>query len=132
MLGFAMTGIDQALANIRRIAAAVTDDQVRPVAMAALEPVAAEARLLVPVRTGNLRSDIEVSATLPNGEDAQYRGKAVFVGTFGSDDWYAWDVEIGTVTRRAEPFLVPAVDAKASTVFDLLGEGVGRLILGAA
>ncbi|PHR90447.1 MAG: hypothetical protein COA80_16205 [Leeuwenhoekiella sp.] len=131
MIGFELRGTDAAVAAIRNIRAKVTDDTVRPIALAALEPVAEEARVLVPVRSGNLRSDIAVSPTLPNGEDAGYHGRAVFVGTFGSDDWYAWDVEMGGVNRRANPFLVPAVETKAPMVFDLLGEGVGRLILGA-
>ncbi|TXC73964.1 hypothetical protein FSZ31_04380 [Sphingorhabdus soli] len=129
MLDFSLSGIEEAIANIRTVGAAVNDDSVGESALAALEPVAEDARSLAPVESGDLRDSIVVSLTLPDGGEAYFDGRAAFVGPLTSSQFYAWFVEMGTVKMRAEPFLLPAIDANEALVFEVLGAGVGQTIM---
>jgi hypothetical protein len=123
-----LTGHREAQINLRRIAQALGDDQMREFAIEALQPVADTARSLVSVRSGATRDGITVSARLPDGSEAEYNGRAAFVGTLDTDSRVPWYLELGTVKQRAEPFLIPAVDAEAEHVFDILGGLAGRAI----
>lgn len=125
----ALTGDREARANLSRIAASVGDDRMRIFAMQALEPVAEDARSLVPVRSGITRDGIVVSDRLPDGADAEFNGRAVFVGVLEGDSYWAGFLEFGTVKMRAKPFLLPAIDANQDRVFDLLGDLAGKAIL---
>ncbi len=129
MLSVTLTGDQEAMANLRKIAAAVGDDHMREFAVEALEPVAEAARSLVPVRSGASKEGIVVRARLPDGGEAEFKGKAAFVGVLEGPSYWAWFVELGTVKMRAEPFLIPAVDSKADHVFDILGQLAGRAML---
>ncbi|MBB4857196.1 HK97 gp10 family phage protein [Novosphingobium chloroacetimidivorans] len=126
-----MTGDQDAMANLRKIAAALGDDQMREFAIEALEPVAETARSLVPVRSGVTKEGIVVSGRLPDGGEAEFNGKAAFVGVLEGGSFWGWFVELGTVKVRAEPFLIPAVDAETDHVFDILGQLAGRAIMAA-
>ena len=63
------------------------------------ENVRTEAQRIVPVRTGYLRSTITSRTTEWNAE-------------VGAEASYAADIEFGTRTAQAKPFLKPAVESK--------------------
>lgn len=130
MLDFTLSGIDAALANIRRIGSAVTDDTIKPEAMAALEPVLETARQLVPRDTDELHDSLVISDRL---HDAPERGKggSVYVGVLQGQALHGWFVEGGTVHMQAQPFLGPAFEQHRDLIIDILGKGAGRLILNA-
>jgi len=113
MLDFAIRGLETARSNLRRLVAPVNDRRIGENAAAALEPIAEEARRLVPKDSGDLFETIGVSNELADfGSD----GKAALVGVLRagatqgfSHVFYAHFIEFGTVTQRAQPFLAPAV-----------------------
>lgn len=129
MLDLKFTGVDEALANIRKVSAPVNDNRIGENAAAALEPVAEDARRLAPVDHGDLRESIGITASLT--EQNQFDGRAVFVGPLGANVFYAAFIELGTVKMRAQPFLAPAVHENRELVFDVLGSLVGYDMIGA-
>lgn len=133
MIKFDLTGIDQAMAAIRKIGTAVTDDTIKPEAMAALEPVAETARMLAPVNSGELRDSIVVGDTLHRApeRDGGRKGKNVYVGVLAGQAFHGWFVEMGTVKMAAQPFLAPAFEQHRDEIIDILGQRAGRLILNA-
>lgn len=131
MIKFALNGVEQAIAAVRNIGAAVTDDTIKPEAMKALEPVAETARMLAPVLSGELRESIVVSDRLHSApsRDGGRKGKTVYVGVLAGQAFHGWFVEAGTVKMAAQPFLAPAFEQHRDEIIDLLGKGAGRLIL---
>jgi HK97 gp10 family phage protein len=130
MIKFALDGVEQAIAAVRNIGAAVTDDTIKPEAMKALEPVAETARMLVPVLSGDLRESIVVSDHLQSAPARGGRGSAgVYVGVLAGQAFHGWFVEAGTVKMAAQPFLAPAFEQHRDEIVDILGKGAGRLIL---
>lgn len=134
MIKFALGGVEQAIASIRNIGAAVNDNSLSIEAMRALEPVAETARLLAPVQSGELRDSIVVSDQLLSQprRDGGRKGGGVYVGVLATQAFYAWFVELGTVKMAAQPFLAPAFEQHRQDIIDILGKGAGRLILKAA
>lgn len=133
MLDFALDGIDEALDAVRRVVRPVNDKRIGENASAALEPVAEDARRLVPVESGDLRDTIRVSAEY-SGE-GYTDGRMVVVGPLAAGDarhvFYAHFLEFGTITMRAQPFMGPAVAKHQELVFDVLGERIGQDMIGA-
>lgn len=130
MLNFDLSGIEDAVAAIRRIGGAVTDDTIKPEAMHALEPVLETARQLVPRDTDELHDSIVIGDQLRDGPE-RGRGGSVYVGVLAGKALHGWFVEGGTVHMQAEPFLGPAFEQHRELVIDILGKGAGRLILSA-
>lgn len=126
MLDFKLTGVEDAIAALRRAVAPVNDERIGENAMAALEPIAEEARRLVPVDSGDLRDSIAISNTLADGGA---NGRAVYVGPVRAGDgknvFYAHFIEFGTIKMRAYPFLAPAVFKHRELVFDVLAVRIG-------
>lgn len=127
-----ISGFDEAFAAIRRVGKSVHGPEMTDAAVLALEPVAEDARALVPVDSGDLRSGIVVSKIAPEGSDIDQDGQSVFVGPLANLLFYAGFVEFGTVKMRAQPFMGPAVDANEALVFEILGRGSGDLIMAAS
>lgn len=133
MLGFELSGIPEALDNLKRVVAPVNDRRIGENAAAALEPIAEEARRLVPRDSGDLYDTIGVSNELA---DFGTRGVGIAVGVLraGGRDahvFYAHFIEFGTVTSRAQPFLAPAVFKHADLVLKVLGVKIGQDMIGA-
>lgn len=89
------------------------------------EIIASEARLLVPVDSGNLRDSITVSDERLGGafkmdSGLGSRSVQVFIGprTRGGrpDGFYGHMVEFGTVKMAAQPFMRPAFDSTEGQV----------------
>lgn len=129
MLKAEFRGIEEAITNVRKIYLAVHSDQMGRCATKALEPVAVAARELAPYLSGDLRDNIIVSTSLPDGGDAEFNGQAAFVGPLSGDIFYAGFLEFGTLKMRAYPFLAPAVDANEALVFEIFGRETGQMML---
>lgn len=133
MLDFAMDGIDAAIDAIHRVVRPVNNKRIGENAAAALEPIAEDARRLVPVESGDLRDTIRVS--LEYVDEGFTDGSMVVVGALAAGDarhvFYAHFLEFGTITMRARPFLGPAIAKHQELVFDVLGERIGRDMIGA-
>ncbi|WP_370189252.1 HK97-gp10 family putative phage morphogenesis protein [Qipengyuania sp.] len=133
MLDFAMDGIDAAIDAVRRVVRPVNNKRIGENAAAALEPIAEDARRLVPVESGDLRDTIRVSLEFADGGFTD--GSMVVVGPLAAGDarhvFYAHFLEFGTITMRARPFLGPAIAKHQELVFDVLGERIGRDMIGA-
>ena len=127
MLDFGISGVSQAQSNLKRAIAPVNDQRIGENAQAALEPIAEEARRLVPRDSGDLYDTIAVSNELADfGSDGM--GIAVGVLRAGSDAsvFYAHFIENGTVTSRAQPFLAPAVFLHQDLALEVLGVSIGQ------
>lgn len=100
-----------------------TSRHLKPQARAAVHKTArdieADAKLLAPVRTGNLRNSITTEAT-----DVASLVEAVV----GPTAEYGAHVEFGTSYQRPQPYLGPAVDAHIFDLEDALAE-IGANIL---
>jgi HK97 gp10 family phage protein len=105
-------------AQLRQIAAKmeVYKKQVAQAAAKALAEhaaqVAEDAKALAPVDTGELRDSIEVVKT----DDLHYQVVAMAP--------YAIEVELGTATQAAQPFLFPAMEANKSDLKDNLAKAL--------
>lgn len=80
--------------------------------------VLAEAKLLVPVRTGLLKRSLKVGA----GRPRRYlvtRGVQTQGGLFRGKTFYGGMQEFGTKRMRAHPFLRPALDSQRVRVVEL-------------
>ena len=73
---------------------------------------------LVPVRTGNLKSTIQIVKDAP----LQYR-----VTAGGPQAPYAAFVEFGTSRASARPFMRPALEARRAEIMALIHGAVGRI-----
>ena len=113
-----ISGGDEALRNLQRITEAVGDRHLQAVALEALEPIVEDAQALAPVGEGDLRESIAATVF----ED----------GTVGViiRNWKGHFFELGTVKMRAQPMLIPAVEANADRVLDAFGERVAVRIEG--
>lgn len=129
MLDLNLDGVEEALANLRRVIAPVNGDTISDHAVAALEPVAADARRLAPKDTHELADSIVVSKTVRGVNGNVRRNGNVFVGPIGSEVEHAWFMEVGTVHMRAQPYLAPAIHENRELVFDILGSNIGNDML---
>lgn len=126
---FELRGVDEALANLKKVTAPVNNERLGDNAMAALEPVAEDARRLAPVDEGELRDSIIVSDRVFGVNGNANRNGAVYIGPFGAPVEHAWFVEVGTVKMRAQPYLTPAIHENRELVFDILGKKTGNDML---
>ena len=95
-------------------------DDLKDLHRIAAEPVAAEARALVPVDDGTLRASIR--------QDRRAKGAAVLAG--GARIPYAGVIHFGWPARNIEPdpFLYDAADARADEVRARYADGIARLV----
>ena len=132
-LGFSLSGVEEAITNLRRAVAPINDERIGENAAAALEPIAEEARRLVPIDSGDLRNTIGISNQLA---DFRSDGRAGYVGVLraGSNRhvFYAHFIEFGTVTQRAQPGLAPAFFKHADLVFEVLAVRINQDVARAA
>jgi len=91
----------------------VNDEKIEAILEKAAIEINNEAKILCPVRTGNLRASIT------------YVHLKKFLWGVGTNVEYAPYVEFGTYKMRAQPYLRPAFD-KVATKYKISG----RLVLG--
>lgn len=128
--------LDRALA---RISAAMTPEVVEAALVAGAEEIAQEARKLAPVDTGTLRDSIQVVSSREGMRlylKSQADGATVYVGPVGSDEdgdvYYARYIEFGTSRHAPNPFLRPAIAAKADAAGLVTVRRLQKVILEAA
>lgn len=93
-----LSGADAALAKIRAYGAKKRGEFEAIIATSALE-IESDAKALAPVDSGRLRASIR----------ANFENRLKV--TVGTPVEYAPFVEFGTVRQRAQPFLIPAIEA---------------------
>lgn len=96
------------------VASRVGDKALR----AAARPIVAEAKRLVPVRTGRLKRSIAVASERRRKGDNE---RVVLIGVKPPASRIAHLVEFGTAHSAARPFLRPALDGKAGEALDEMG-----------
>lgn len=137
---FRIEGFEQMDQRLQRVGDALQDrDQVVPVLINALEPVAQRAREIVPVRSGRLRGDITVSDRADGGSSKEL---AAYVGP-SPDAYYAVDVEMGRPAQisasgreydatQPHPFMRPAWDEQESDIPQAVADGLTDILHRAA
>ena len=101
------------------------DDAVKEALDESAKPMEEDMRLMVPVRTGTLRSAIEAHPTRQDGI-------ASFTKTIGVDykahsgAFYAGMVEFGTAHSAARPFIWPAYEKNRVRAFRIMGAVLER------
>ena len=103
-------------AQLERIDEAALTDAAAQGLRAGLEAIAQEARAACPVDSGTLRASIGVQVT--PGRTAE--------GVVRADAPHAAAVEIGTLRRRAQPFLYPAYRAGRAQLTAAVAEQIRR------
>jgi len=92
--------------------------------------IAAEERVLVPVRSGDLRRSITVTTspgfTLPEAEN----DIIIFVGPKRGAGSIAHLVEWGTFRTAAHPFVQPALDKRGPEAIGIVVTGLEKLVRG--
>jgi HK97 gp10 family phage protein len=121
--GVKVKGLNQAIRSLRELG--VPDQEIKDAGSQAGELVAAEARSLVPVKTGNLRDSIRVSKTL--------RKVTVSAGnnrTSKSGIPYANPIHWGWFKRniKPQPFFVKALGLTRDQVFRAYFDNIAKLV----
>lgn len=102
-----------------RVASRVGDQALR----AATKPIIAEAKRLVPVRTGKLRDSIISRVERKRKDDSE---RVVLIGFKPPASRRAHLTEFGTSKSAAKPFMRPALDAKAGEALNEMGRVMAR------
>lgn len=120
---FTIDGLDRILRKLDRMAPAVEREIKAGALQKGGEIFADEARDLAPVRTGNLRSHIEVSELVKDekGHDA------VLIGPTNEAFYGIFD-EFGTEDTPAEPFMRPAYDNRREAAQASVGRDLGAAV----
>jgi HK97 gp10 family phage protein len=113
---FHLEGADELNAALRRLGDRTTGLLLKQSAEAGAKVIADEAKRLAPRDSGDLAEGIEVKP----GRIQQ--GRAVFNVQPGKAEWYGKLVELGTEKMPAQPFLRPALDAKAQEATEAVQE----------
>lgn len=121
-------GFDKIRHTLAKLARLTNRDAVEDSLLQGAEVIAAEARNLVPVRSGNLRSSI---AVVTNSRNVNFSGGSLSNGTYQvyigplqgkgqpHDGFYGHMIEFGTVKMAAQPFIRPAFDAQADRAINV-------------
>lgn len=125
-LNLKISGFDEAAANIAKVRDSVRGRFMSDSAMTALQPVLEDARRLVPVDDGEARDSLTISDRAVGGV-VKYAG-TVYFGPLAGAALHMAFLEFGTTKMRAQPSIIPAVEANQDLVFDILGDDVGRQI----
>jgi HK97 gp10 family phage protein len=126
-----VTGLDEIMAALRELPNATAKNVMRRVLIKRAEPVAEDARRLVPVDEGHLKESIHVSTRLTRRQKARHRkvhrdDVEVFVGP--GNDPAAHLQEFGSSHHDAQPFMRPAWDANKRGVLDGVADDMWREI----
>ncbi len=101
------------------VASRVGDKALR----AGAKPIVAEAKRLVPVKTGALRKAITVAVQRRRKGPGE---RVVLIGFKRPESRRAHLTEFGTVNAPAQPFLRPALDSKAGEALNEVGRVLGK------
>jgi hypothetical protein len=121
--GVKVRGLNQAIRSLRELG--VPDQEIKDAGSQAGELVAAEARSLVPVKTGNLRDSIRVSKTLRKVTASAGNNR-----TSKSGIPYANPIHWGWFKRniKPQPFFVKALGLTRDQVFRAYFDNIAKLV----
>ena len=124
----AVTGAENVKRLLRELGSALSKPVLQKNLREAAQPIADEARNLVPKKTGELTKSITVenAPTDDNTQDA-----AVLVGIKtgkGFAGWRAHFIEFGTSKMAARPFMRPAYDTKIGECRNLIEQKLGTVL----
>lgn len=120
-----LEGVQDVMRALQDFSDETLQERLREAVKAGAEIVAEDAKARAPVRTGRLRDSIKTRVPkkgLMAKVEADYpaSGKVRKTSTkkqkAGSREYYAFAVEYGTRKMPAQPFMAPALAAKASQV----------------
>lgn len=120
-----LEGVQDVMRALQGFSDETLQERLREAIKAGAEIVAEDAKARAPVRTGRLRDSIKtrvpkkgltakVEADYPAG--GKVRKTSTKKQKAGSREYYAFAVEYGTRKMPAQPFMAPALAAKASQV----------------
>lgn len=117
--------IDKALADLEpKIQKKILRDGLK----AGAKIVADEAKLKVPVDSGDLKKSIKVRAGKRAGRGKIRRTVVTGKGFFKGQEFYGGFVEFGTRKMRARPFMRPAYEAKKKQAKNASIDEINRLV----
>lgn len=122
-LGISLEGVEEILSRVSKLSFrdAAFARGVKEVSRAAADVVAKEARDLVPVRSGTLKSGIFSAFGDPKKPDA-------LAGVNYRKAPHAHLVEYGTSRTKAQPYMRPAIAATRGSVAVMVIDGFRRLL----
>ena len=109
MLQYSIEGVGEILTRLQKISAGITTTGSDEALIEAANLVVADAKRLVPVRTGALKRNIDRTAPR-KGRSFE---RVIHVGVRPPISRRAHFTEFGTVHNSAQPFLRPALDANS-------------------
>jgi HK97 gp10 family phage protein len=110
-------GMEELQRKLRKLGADVSAEMGNALAAGA-EIVKNDARMRVPVRTGNLRDSIDME---------QVSSNEIHVGP-GKEGWYGQFIELGKKGYAAHPFMRPAIDERRSKVVKAVKDRLKKAI----
>lgn len=127
-LKYSITGVREIAQSFLNLGRAMATSGSDAALIAAADRVKAEAKRLVPVRTGRLQRAIDRTAPFP-GRSGE---RKISVGVKRPQSRYAHFVEFGTENHAAQPYLRPALDVTATPNMTLIARVLGRFMNRAA
>lgn len=126
--GMKIEGFEEADRNLAALEQMADADELRALAVDALEPVADMARGLARQRTGRLARSIATGTELSPAQRAMSAPAPGTVEAYVGPGSMAQAIteEFGTVHQAGHPFLRPAWDARLSDVVSRLRQGAGK------
>jgi HK97 gp10 family phage protein len=122
-LKYSITGVKEMTRNLLNVGRAMATSGSDAALIASAERVKAEAKRLVPKRTGALQRAID--RTNPSGKPG---GRQIAVGVKRPQSRYAHFIEFGTENHGAQPYLRPALDITNAPNQGLMARVLGRFM----
>ena len=121
---FSIKGAKEMEALLKKLGPVVASKIGDQALRAGAKVIVAEAKRLVPVRTGKLRDSIAIK--VESKRKFGVPARLVLIGFERPTSFRAHFVEFGTSHSAAKPFMRPAMDAKAGEALEEMGRVLAR------
>ena len=129
---FKMKGLSELQSSLNKLPDKLRENALKNASAAGARVIRNEAKRLVPIEEGDLRDNIVVARTYKQrGRRVRLRG-AVVIGIRGSGRHYAHLIEFGSSRQSPQPFMRPALEAKAKAALKVIGQKLAKEIAKAA
>ncbi len=129
---FKMRGLSELQKSLNTLPDRLRENALKNASAAGARVIRDEAKRLVAVESGGLRDDIVVARTFKQrGRRIRLRG-AVVLGIRGSSRFFAHLIEFGSSRQSPQPFMRPALRAKAAEALKVIGAKLAKEINKAA
>ncbi len=117
-------GLSELRAALEQLPKATSKSVMRKVLMVRAKTIAAAAKSLVPVKSGELRDSIVASTKLSKSQRREAEETASYVEVYAGAGPlpHAHLVEFGSVNNQPQPYMRPAWDTHKGTLLDSLKE----------